>query len=819
MTVTASAGSDSAILPIFILQTQACIATTASVNTCVVDAGVLTCTNYPAPGSSNYSCPASGTLIPPASLLGFGSSTQPFQVGAYGAIQIYEGGGQISQPFGAPPLQWTVTSGSLPNGIALQPNTDTLSAFLQGTPLSAGCSEVTLQVTDSLGGTGTESFFVVAVPSSLSIKAPVIATPYPGVSYPPTALVVSGGLPPYTWGPSFIGPEDLPPPLSLSFPLGSTSVGVISGTPDPGDLGPPNFGAFPISLLVNDSQVPYPAVATPPLKNMTVLNPSSLCQSAPAISPSQGYGGDPNGGSVLANAFLKGTYAFLLRGFDAAQNPVVIAGSVQTDGSGTVTGGQEDVTRSSGSQNVAVQSGSYNIGGELNRGCMTLHDSSGSTSTFAFTLASCSNNFTKSNGIIQPDQTACGITANGAGVNGPAGFYTTGRMIESDNSGTRVSGILRMQDASSFSSGLSGFYAFGLSGWDLSGGHYAAAGSMQVGSGAFSSVAADTDDAGSLSSALTGGSGTFSGADSTYGRTTATLTLGNATLNLAVYVVSQQEAMIATTDLLSAGQPIASGEAVLSTGPFGTASLQNAHILHIGGLATTGPDVSIGVLQFDGIGGVGGTVFENQAGTLGTTAVSGIYSVDSTTGRTVFSAPQIGQSLGAHAFVAYILPPAASLTRANCSQPTNCITGFLVGNDSTAQDGILEFQTSATAPPPPFNNGYLLGDFAFGVDETLDAIAPYSEGSATASAGSSSSNSGNLNPIIQDFNYSDAGYCLQLSCLQLIPEELFTGTYSINTNGTGSFGGETVSVTNGRTVFYLDESPLNTHPSVIVAEQ
>jgi hypothetical protein len=46
-----------------------------------------------------------------------------------------------------------------------------------------------------------------------------------------------------------------------------------------------------------------------------------------------------------------------------------------------------------------------------------------------------------------------------------------------------------------------------------------------------------------------------------------------------------------------------------------------------------------------------------------------------------------------------------------------------------------------------------------------------------------------------------------------------SGTYSVNSNGTGAIGGETVSVTNGNVIFYIDESPLNLHPSVMVIEQ
>jgi hypothetical protein len=49
--------------------------------------------------------------------------------------------------------------------------------------------------------------------------------------------------------------------------------------------------------------------------------------------------------------------------------------------------------------------------------------------------------------------------------------------------------------------------------------------------------------------------------------------------------------------------------------------------------------------------------------------------------------------------------------------------------------------------------------------------------------------------------------------------QALVGAYSINSNGTGTFGGGVVSVSNGNVIFFIDESPLNSTPSVTVAEQ
>jgi hypothetical protein len=53
----------------------------------------------------------------------------------------------------------------------------------------------------------------------------------------------------------------------------------------------------------------------------------------------------------------------------------------------------------------------------------------------------------------------------------------------------------------------------------------------------------------------------------------------------------------------------------------------------------------------------------------------------------------------------------------------------------------------------------------------------------------------------------------------LTPNQRFIASYSVTKNGTGFFGGETVSVTNGATTYYIDESPLDTHPAVTAPQQ
>ncbi|HEY3973250.1 MAG TPA: hypothetical protein VGM18_09620 [Candidatus Sulfotelmatobacter sp.] len=790
-------------------------------------------------------CPPSGTIILPTSI----QIAPLFQAGVFALFTINDGGSQSHAPFGVAPFTWSLASGLLPSGLTLLPSADGSTVNIQGTPASSGCSVATLQITDATGATASEPIAFVVIPPALKVQVPSYPDSYVntstnvGVPYPPTAISVSGGLTPYTWAYNSTpgGVPDFPAGLCLSSstsnvpsgctssaPPASSSVGFVWGTPLASNLGTEQNtgGPFTVQLQISDSQQPYPAVALPNLTS-TVYPLQTSCPSAPDIQPSTLNGGTTGAGSVPANAYLQGSFAFLVRGFDA-NGPVAIAGSVVTDGNGGITGGAEDITRSAGSQSLTILSAgsSYSLGGSLrvsalggpsavyNRGCMTLANSGGTSTTFAFSLGGCSNSYTEGGAITTHDN-ACGMMLNGQGQNVAAGTYSTGRIIEFDDitgTGTRGAGILRLQDSSSFSnSGFSGLYAFGLAGQDSSGGHYALAGSTQASSGNLSSAAADIDDAGTLSSNLTGGSGTYNiGAN---GRGTATLTLGPTTLDLALYMVSSGEAIAITTDPLSSSHPIVSGEAIKASGPFNFATLQNSHMFHIGGLGPSGPDVSVGVLNFDGFGSLTGTAYQDQAATLGTTSLSGVYSMDSNTGRTTFSAPTINQTLGPHPFVAYLTGPPSTLTRANCSTPASCVTGFLVGIDGTAQDGILEFQTPTIAPPPPFGKQFIAGDYLYGNAESLDAATTNIDGSL-------SSDTNNLVSRSQNTSYANGSYCLQSDCLILLPEETFSSSsYTVNADGTGSFGSETASVTNGNVVFYIDESPLNLHPSVIVAEQ
>jgi hypothetical protein len=230
-------------------------------------------------------------------------------------------------------------------------------------------------------------------------------------------------------------------------------------------------------------------------------------------------------------------------------------------------------------------------------------------------------------------------------------------------------------------------------------------------------------------------------------------------------------------------------------------------------MSTLGPDPSIGTLLFDGIGGVSGVEYENQAGTLSSVNLSGAYGMDAATGRFFLFASSVTQNVGLHPIVGYAIPLLSDLGFTACIVPSACASGFLISTDATAQAGALEFQTPTIAPPPPFSITSLVGDYEYGTDEPLDPLSVNFSGRAAAIPNGPTVN------FSQDTSYGDTGYCLVSNCPLLIPFDQVGGAYSINGDGSGKFGAQTVSVTNGSTTFYIDESPLNSHPVVVVVRE
>jgi Putative Ig domain len=128
----------------------------------------------------------------------------------------------LSSTGGLAPLTWTLTNGTLPNGLTLSP-TGTLS----GTPTQVNtmATSLTVQAKDSISPAQTTSVVLsvrVAPPLAITTSSGLLPDAVQGASYT-FALQASGGITPLTW--SLPAGQFLPPGLMLG------ANGVISGIP------------------------------------------------------------------------------------------------------------------------------------------------------------------------------------------------------------------------------------------------------------------------------------------------------------------------------------------------------------------------------------------------------------------------------------------------------------------------------------------------------------------------------------------------------------------------------------------------------------
>ena len=153
--------------------------------------------------------------------------------------------GQVTVPYaqsvlvsgGVSPYTFTVTSGTLPAGLALNSATGSLS----GTPTTAGSSTLTIQVQDQVSNTASQSYTLTVAGS------PYAPLTFTNTSFIPLVLEsaasrtisVTGGLAPYTFS---ITTGALPAGMTLS-----ASSGIFSGIPTA-------VGSFSFSIQVTDNR-------------------------------------------------------------------------------------------------------------------------------------------------------------------------------------------------------------------------------------------------------------------------------------------------------------------------------------------------------------------------------------------------------------------------------------------------------------------------------------------------------------------------------------------------------------------------------------
>jgi hypothetical protein len=200
---------------------------------------------------------------------------------------------------GTAPYIWSLASGSLPAGLALNS-----AGQISGTPTSPGSASFTVQVMDSQASPASSSraLTLLVNPAPLSVTTASLPNGSIGAAYS-AALTATGGTAPYSWA-----------VISGALPAGlSLNAGVISGTPT---------AAVPASFTVQatDSQG-TPATATRAL-TLTTFGTASVSWTAPSLY---------DDGSVLTpNGYwiYYGTNAGSLNSSLQVPNPSAISGVV-----------------------------------------------------------------------------------------------------------------------------------------------------------------------------------------------------------------------------------------------------------------------------------------------------------------------------------------------------------------------------------------------------------------------------------------------------------------------------------------------------------
>lgn len=470
---------------------------------------------------------------------------------------------------GVPPLTWSISSGALPAGLALDASTGQIS----GTPTTQGSSSFTVEVTDSAllppnnqPQTATQSLSItVGPPGALAIVTTTLPDANSATLYG-QQIRTTGGIGPFNWT---LTAGILPSGLSLD-PV----TGVISGTATA-------VSTNTFSVQVTDSETP-PAQASATFSINVVASANN-------------------------NELLNGQYVFIFSGYNSS-GPVVFGGNLFASGTGAIQGFVDSNNNNpTGSTNNAgpgptqnnAMAGTYTVGSD-GRGTMNLTVGS-VTSTYNFVLDGNGNGQ-----FIEGDSTG----THGTGI---LRKQPTGNFSAASFKGNYVFELAGIDSAGKRDTLAGVFHADGASLFD---------------SGTF-----DANDGGSVSTNAAGLTGSFLAPQPQIGRCNASLVIPNgATLSFICYMITPSDVFFVGLDKFDSTHPMTTGEAVLQTqSSFDAGALSGAGVVTETGQTSGGNSaVLVGLLSGNGSGSISANTDSNNGGSIvPNTSASGTYSVAS----------------------------------------------------------------------------------------------------------------------------------------------------------------------------------------------
>ena len=463
---------------------------------------------------------------------------------------------QIGASGGTPPYTWTLTMGSLPPGLTLQPS----SGAISGNPTAPGDFTFTVTARDSSPTRQSQAqSLTIAIGSpgplvitTLSLLDGTLNTPYNA------RVAAMGGTPPYSWS---VAAGALPASMSLN-----SSTGAISGTP-------PSTGTAYFTIAVTDS-------SSTPLTQAQGL--SIVVNDAAAACTCSGN-----------DALLSGSYVFSLSGFNDA-GFLTVVGSFTADGAGNITGGEADTNGVLGVQhgNIIASASSYRVGSDY-RGCATLATPFG---TFVTRLAL---------GSISSSTATRGQMIAWSSPSASA-YIATGQLLR--------------QTPSALAAGLSGSYLFRTIGWDTAplGGRDVCVGVLSASGNTFNAMEQDCNDGWNVANTaapLT--AGTYTNLDAN-GRGTGIVALSTTNANITFYAVSGSQLLMLNADPTPAASGELEQQNMPAGGAgFTPASLSGKMVFYLDGLSMAGTAsvVSMEMASADGAGSLAINFYIDRAGT------------------------------------------------------------------------------------------------------------------------------------------------------------------------------------------------------------